>query len=297
MDSVTVIETASQFADMMEQLSHARYIAIDTESNSFYAYHERICLIQISTVSNDYILDPLALKDLGPLGRILGEPNIEKIFHAASNDVLGLKRDFQFKVETLFDTAIACKLLGYKQLGLAKILEQHFGVMLNKKWQRYDWGKRPLKEEQLVYASLDTHYLISLRHNLASNLVTNNLWDTAKEAFEKASEQELQVRTFHPEAFIQIHGAQLLDPKGKRILKALYIYREREAQRRDRAPFRILSNETLVRLAHIRPQSINDFSKIKGMPHSYQQGHGAYNLLGLIRKTIGYNVESGDQPE
>jgi ribonuclease D len=297
MDSVTVIETASQFADMIERLSHARHIAIDTESNSFYAYHERICLIQISTTTNDYILDPLALKDMEPLGRIMGEPNIEKIFHAASNDVLGLKRDFQFKVETLFDTAIACKLLGYKQLGLAKILEQHFGVVLNKKWQRYDWGKRPLKEEQLDYASLDTHYLISLRHSLTSDLVANNLWDIAKEAFEKASEQELQVRTFHPEAFIQIRGAHFLDPTGKRILKDLYIYREREAQRRDRAPFRVLSNETLVRLAHIRPRSMKDFLKIKGIPRSYQQGHGAYTLLGLIRKTIGYNLESAGQPE
>jgi ribonuclease D len=297
MDSVTVIETPSQFAEMIEQLSHARHIAIDTESNSFYAYYERICLIQISTTTNDYILDPLALKDLEPLGRIMEEPNIEKIFHAASNDVLGLKRDFQFKVKTLFDTAIACKLLGYKHLGLAKILEQHFGALLNKKWQRYDWGKRPLKEEQLVYASLDTHYLISLRHNLASNLVANKLWDTAKEAFEKASEQELQARTFHPEAFMQIRGARLLDPTGKSILKVLYIHREREAQRRDRAPFRILSNETLVRLAHIRPRSIKDFSNIKGMPRSYQQGHGAYTLLALIRKTIGDNVESAGQPE
>jgi ribonuclease D len=297
MDSVTVIETTPEFAKMIEQLSHARYIAIDTESNSFYAYHERICLIQISTTDNDYILDPLALKDLGPLGRILTEPSIEKIFHAASNDVLGLKRDFQFKVETLFDTAIACNLLGYKQLGLAKILQQHFGVVLNKKWQRYDWGKRPLREEQLAYASLDTHYLISLRHHLASDLVANNLWDSAKEAFEKTSAQELQVRTFHPEAFMQIRGAHLLDPIGKRILKTLYVYREREAQRRDRAPFRILSNETLVRLAHTRPQSIKDFFKVKGIPRSYQQGHGAYTLLGLIRKTIGHDVESATHSE
>ena len=93
MNSVMVIETASQFADFIEQLLTARHIAIDTESNSFYAYFERICLIQISTTERDYILDPLALKDLDALGRIMEDPEIEKIFHAASNDVLGLKRD------------------------------------------------------------------------------------------------------------------------------------------------------------------------------------------------------------
>jgi ribonuclease D len=297
MDSATVIEAASQFDEMIEQLSHARYIAVDTESNSFYAYHERICLIQISTPSRDYVLDPLALKDLRPLGMVLAEPKIEKIFHAASNDVLGLKRDFQFKVANLFDTAIACKLLGYKQLGLARILEQHFGVVLNKKWQRHDWGRRPLRQEQIDYASLDTHYLISLRHNLAFDLLSNNLWDSAREAFEKASGQELQARTFHSEAFMQLRGAHSLDPAGKRVLKALYVYREHEARRRDRAPFRIFSNETMVRLAHLRPQGIRDFLKIKGIPRGYQEGRGAYTLLGLIRKAIGYDVEPGDQLE
>jgi ribonuclease D len=229
---------------------------------------------------------------LGPLGSILADPKIEKIFHAASNDVLGLKRDFQFVVHNLFDTAIACSLLGYKQLGLARILEQHFGVLLNKKWQRYDWARRPLKEEQLDYASLDTHYLIPLRHSLAAELTAKNLWDAAREAFEKASEQELQERTFHPEAFIQIRGAQSLDPAGKRILRALYLYREHEARRRDRAPFRVLSNETLLRLAHQRPRNIQEISEMKGIPRSYQVGHGAHSLLGLIRKTIGGHTKS-----
>jgi ribonuclease D len=296
MDSAVVIETAPQFADLIEQLSHAGYIAIDTESNSFYAYFERICLLQISTTERDYILDPLALKDLGAIRTILADPKVEKIFHAASNDVLGLKRDFQFKVRNLFDTAIACKLLGYQQLGLAKILEQHFGVILDKKWQRYDWGKRPLKGEQLDYASLDTHYLIPLRHSLAAELVVKNLWDTAKEAFERTSEQELQERIFHPEACLQFRGAQSLDPAGKLILKALYLYREQEAQRRNKAPFRILSDETLLRLAHQPPRSIHEFSRIKGIPRSYQAGHGAYSLLGVIRKTVERSVELAGSP-
>lgn len=291
MDSVTVVETASQFADFIQQLLNAPQIAIDTESNSFYAYFERICLIQVSTTERDYILDPLALKDLAALGKVLEDPKIEKIFHAASNDVLGLKRDFQFQVRNLFDTAIACKLLGYKQLGLARILEQHFGVLLDKKWQRCDWGKRPLKEEQLDYASLDTHYLIPLRHNLTEDLLTQNLCELAKEAFARISEQELQERTFHPEAFLQIRGTQTLDPEGKRILKALYLFRDREAKRRDRAPFRILTDETLVRLAQARPQTVGDFSKVKGMPRSYQEGRAAFSLLGLIRKTLGSCME------
>ncbi len=287
MDSVVVIETTSQLTDFIEQIANAGHIAIDTESNSFYAYFERICLIQVSTAERDFILDPLTLKDLGGLGQILADPKVEKIFHAASNDVLGLKRDYQFQVNNLFDTAIACQLLGYKQLGLARILEQHYGVVLDKKWQRHDWGKRPLQTEQLAYASLDTHFLIPLRHHLAQELAARELWDTAREAFAKAAAQELQERAVRPDAFLQIRGARALDATGKRVLKALYLYRDREARRRDRAPFRVLTDETLVRLAQEQPQTVRDFSRVKGIPRSYQEGRAAFSLLGIIRRTAG----------
>jgi ribonuclease D len=285
MEPVIVVERPAQFDELMAELANAPYISIDTESNSFYAYFERVCLIQISTEQQDYIVDPLTVPDMKALGEILEDPGCEKIFHAAPNDVLGLKRDYGFKICNIFDTAIAAKLLGYKHLGLAKILEEHFGVYLNKKWQRYDWGKRPLQAEHFNYARLDTHYLIPLRHRLAADLHDNELWEPASEAFQKACEQEAQTKSFQPEGFIQIHGAKSLDQAGRRVLKALYTYREHEARKRNRAPFRILSNETLFRLACARPKNVQDFTEIKGLPRSYQRSHAAHSLLDLIRKT------------
>lgn len=293
MKPATVIESPSDLEALAEKLNNTRYVAIDTESNSFYAYFEKLCLIQISCADEDYVLDPLALNDLQPLAEVLADPGIEKIFHAASNDVMGLKRDFHFRICNLFDTAIACKFLGYRQLGLAKILEEHFGVTLNKKWQRHDWGKRPLEQEQINYARLDTHYLITLRHRLAADLHAQQLWETAKEAFEKACEQVTQDKIFHPEAFMQIHGARTLDFVGKRILRALYLYREEEARRRNRAPFRVLSNEALLRLALQRPKDMRDFSRVKGLPRSYNRSHTAQHLLDLIRKVE--NSASGER--
>jgi ribonuclease D len=292
MEPVRVIENSSQLMTMIDSLARERHIAIDTESNSFYAYFERLCLIQVSTETEDYIIDPLVRLDLGPLGEILANPDIEKILHAASNDVLGFKRDYNFKIQNLFDTAVACKLLGYQQLGLARILEEHFGVELDKKWQRHNWGKRPLMESQLNYARYDTHYLISLRHRLAADLKERELWEVHRLACEKICDQELQIKRFRPESFMHINGARALDSTGKRILKALYLYREQEAKRRNRAPFRILSNETLLRLANQRPKDVKDFSKIKGLPRTYYKAHAARNLLELIRKTEGF---SGDE--
>ncbi len=286
MKPATVVETPSQLYALIRELEQARPIAIDTESNSFHAYYERICLIQISTGEVDYIVDPLAVKDLQPLIEIMADPRIEKVFHAASNDITGLRRDFKFDVSNLFDTAIACKMLGYKQLGLATILEQHFGVRLNKKWQRHNWGKRPLTDEQINYARLDTHYLIPLRDHLARELRAGDMWEQTLEMFRRAAAQESQERVFQPEGFLRLHGARSLDPVGKSILRTLYLFRDKEARRRNRAPFRIFSNEVLVTLAMHRPSEVKDLYRLKGLPHFYRTGRAAYHLVEIIRKIV-----------
>jgi ribonuclease D len=152
---------------------------------------------------------------------------------------------------------------------------------------------RPLTDEQLNYARQDTRYLIPLRHILSALLSEKEgLWDAAREAFQKVCDQELQERPFRPEGFIQIRGARTLDSRGKRILKALYLYREQEARRRDRAPFRIMTNETLLRIASHRPENIHEFAKIKGLPRTYLRSHQVQNLLNLIRKTGSYRDEA-----
>lgn len=291
MKPFVLVDNSSTLREMLEELSKARHIALDTESNSFFAYSEKVCLIQISTCDNDYIIDPIVLKDLEPLGELLANPDIEKILHAASNDIIGLKRDFHFHCKNLFDTAVACKLLGYQHLGLANIMQEHFGVQLNKKWQRCDWGQRPLHQQQLDYARLDTHYLIPLRHHLATGLDARDLWDKAREACDKLREQTQAERPFHPDGFIHIKGARSLDTTGKKVLRALYIYRDREAQRKDRAPFRILSNEILLRLARNRPNSFGEFSKTKGLPQPYKKGRKAQDLLDIMHRYETVNAD------
>ncbi|SPF43768.1 3'-5' exonuclease [Syntrophobacter sp. SbD1] len=291
LNSVTLIENQHDFSKFILDLENSAHVAIDTESNSFYAYFNRICLIQVSTEEQDYIIDPFSVGDIKALGEVLSSPDIEKIFHAAPNDIAGLKRDFKFLVNNVFDTSIAAKMLGYKQLGLAPILLEYFGISLDKKWQRYDWGRRPLRDEQIEYARFDTHFLIPLRHKLVAELTEKDLFDTAREAFEKLCVQQFAEKQFRPGDFLHIYGAQSLDIVGKRILKALYLFREKEARRRDRAPFRILTNETLLRLALQRPKSVQDFSKIKGIPRVYLTSRAAVQLLELIRK----NEEQEDE--
>ena len=103
---------------MVKRLSSESILAVDTESNSLYAYKERVCLIQFSTPQDDFLVDPLALDDLSPLESLFAAPNIEKIFHAAEYDLITLKRDYKYEFENLFDTMLAARILGWEEIGL-----------------------------------------------------------------------------------------------------------------------------------------------------------------------------------
>jgi len=111
-------------------------IAVDTEADSFHHYREKVCLIQLSFGTTDALIDPLAGLDLTPLGSVLGEPAIRKVFHGGDYDVRLLGRDAGIEVRGLFDTMVAARLVGETAFGLAALLSKHFGVVLDKRWQR-----------------------------------------------------------------------------------------------------------------------------------------------------------------
>jgi ribonuclease D len=116
------IDHDTDFRRLVNQLVQEPLIAVDTESNSLYAYRERVCLVQLSTRTADYIVDPLRIADMGPLGTLLADPNIEKVFHAAEYDLMCLKREYDFVVNNLFDTMVVARIIGHRAVGLNRML-------------------------------------------------------------------------------------------------------------------------------------------------------------------------------
>jgi ribonuclease D len=283
MNPPRLITRQAELLAVLRDWQGERYLAVDTETDSFYAYTPRVCLIQVSCGRGDFILDTLSIEDLSPLGTILSDPRIEKILHAADNDLIGLKRDFGFMVQPLFDTAVACRLLGRKQLALASILAEEFGAISNKKLQRGNWAKRPLSAEQLYYAQLDTHFLIELRHRLHRELVARRLWEAAEKRFaflERLRPKPEKPR--HENGYLRLKGAERLSADSLRALKALFAYRERLAQEANRAPFRVMTNEVLIRLAQELPRDLPSLLRIRGLPRRFG-GRAAQELLRVLK--------------
>ncbi len=256
--AAVLVDAPRAFDQMMAELAEEQAIALDTESDSLYRYFYRVCLIQISTRRKDYLVDPLRLSGLAPLASILADPGVEKVFHAAENDILMLKRDFGFTFANVFDTMLAARILGWPQVGLANLLYRHFGVVLDKRAQLTDWGHRPLSAAQLSYARLDSHYLLDLRDLLARELRAARRWREAEEAFSALPHIEYVEKPFDPEGFWRIRDARALKPHELAVLRELYLWRDEQARRLDRPPFKVLGDDTLVLLSQRQPQRLED---------------------------------------
>jgi len=237
-----------------EELASQQILAIDTESNSLYAYQEQVCLVQISTRLKDYLIDARALPDLSPLAEIFNSDRILKVFHAAEYDLICLFRDYGFRFNFIFDTMLAARILGFQHVGLGALLEKYFGVQMNKKYQRADWGKRPLKPEMLEYARQDSHYLIALQEQLRAELVAADLLDLAVEDFTRLTIGIEDTTETCADDFWKIHGARDLSPEKAAVLKALYNFRESVAKAQNKPSFKVLSNQTLIELATACPK-------------------------------------------
>lgn len=247
---------------------------VDTESNSLHAYRERVCLLQISTSQRDYLVDPLALPDLSPLRGFFADRAVEKIFHAAEYDLLCLRRDFGFRVKGLFDTHAASRSLGRRACGLNALLVEEFGIALDKPMQRANWGRRPLSQRMMEYARLDTHYLPVLRDRLAARIDSAGLWEELRDEFvrlESIPDSPSITPDVHP--FWKLRGAYDLSRAQRTVLFALHTWREREAERIDRPPFHILSEEAMLRLAKSSPATLEDLAAA-GLPRRIIQRRG-----------------------
>ena len=242
---------------LAKRLAQQARLAVDTESNSLHAYQEQVCLIQFSTPETDYLVDPLALKDLSAIAPLFSNPRIEKVFHAVEYDQICLKRDFGITFENIFDTMQAARILGYKQVGLDSMLAEKLGITLNKHYQKADWGERPLSPEMLNYARLDTHHLLDLRDRLQEELEERGRWELAREEFARLALGNGNLKTELP-AWQRVKGTRDLSRRQLAILQELCTWRAAQAERLHRPVFKVMDDGRLVSIVLAEPKTRKD---------------------------------------
>jgi len=291
----TPVFTNGCFHAMMERIRGARRLAIDTEADSLYHYFEKVCLLQLSTDTETFIIDPLTVTAVGELGTLMSNPAVEKVFHAAGYDIFCLRRDYNFTFKNIFDTHLAGSLLGYEFLGLGAMMEALLGVHHSKGCQRDDWSRRPLLAGQLEYAAMDTYHLLRLRDALEEELRLKGRLEWALEEFEAMAATERSGKEFDPEGFRRIKGFQALDARKRLVLRALYLFRDDAARKLDAPPFKVMNNSVLVDLARRPPLSVQELFKRPGVSFRVSRRFGA-EIVGLITAAAAGDPAILDRP-
>jgi ribonuclease D len=242
-----VVDNEQKLQEFLPTLRNASWVAVDTEADSLHAYPEKVCLIQISTVAGDRLIDPLAELVLDPvLDALSGH---ELIMHGADYDLRLLRKHHEFVPSAIFDTMLAARLLGLRQFSLCHLVETYLGVKLEKGPQKANWAMRPLTERMERYARNDTHYLKPLSDQLKAELEAKGRLEWHRESCARLIADSSQQRRVDMDSVWRLRGSHLLGRPALAVLREVWRWRENEAVSSNRPPFFILSHELLVQVA------------------------------------------------
>jgi ribonuclease D len=267
-----IIASNAGLPELLKKIDVADRVALDTEADSLHSYKEKLCLIQISVpvvagivdagrerhefelnldqqsrLQQDFIVDPLSDLDLQPLRRALESREI--VLHGSDYDLRMLRRGLNFTAARIFDTVIAARLLGVREFSLGALVKRFFGVELHKHSQKANWAVRPLSPRMLKYALNDVHYLLPLAANLEEELDELHRGEWFRQSCDRAIEVASTSRERSQDELWRITGAGALEPRSGAVLRALWQWREKEAEMADRPPFHILQNQELLKAA------------------------------------------------
>ncbi len=242
-----MVDTEQKLEAFLPVLQTATWVALDTEADSLHAYPEKVCLIQISTVAGDKLIDPLAGIKLGELLKPLSRH--ELIMHGADYDLRLLRKHHEFVPGAIFDTMLAARLLGMRRFGLRDLVEIYLGVKLEKGPQKANWALRPLTPRMEKYARNDTHYLKPVADRLKPELEQKGRLAWHRESCARL----ISDCSRHPPADLdsvwRVKGSHVLGRPALAILRELWRWRESEAIHANKPPFFVLSHQTLVDIA------------------------------------------------
>ncbi|HCY83505.1 MAG TPA: ribonuclease D [Desulfobacteraceae bacterium] len=278
------VDTDTALAKICRELEHESLIGVDLEADSMHSFTEKICLIQIAGSRQAYLVDPFLISDFQPFSRILENSSIIKVLHGSDFDVRSLDRELSVKIENLFDTEIACRFLNVKERGLGALLKNHFGVHVDKKFQKVDWSKRPLKQDMIEYSVGDVAHLKPLHDLLKGQLADMGRLHWAEEEFEAQARVKYEPNHQFP-LFKRFKGAGKMDNRRLAVLEELLKVRLAQAEKKDLPLFKIMSNQSILTMAQEQPRNVKAILDMRALSKK-QAGMYADLCVEAIRSAL-----------
>lgn len=244
----TLIDSPNQLEPLLAALDRVDEVALDTEADNMFHYRTRVCLLQFLVDGQIFLVDVLAPIPLAPLWEKLATKHL--LMHGSDFDLRLLADLCQFRPKSIFDTMLAAQLLNRQRIGLAALLEQHFGVVLDKEGQKANWSKRPLTKKLLDYAALDVWHLPALRDILTRELAQLDRLDWLDQQCQRQIESGLIGFPRDDENDWRIGRSERLRGRGLGVLHAIWHWREEWARILDVPPFKVCNSDLLLNIAY-----------------------------------------------
>ena len=262
---VLFISSSAELERFCERASSSKVLAVDTEFLRERTYHPRLCLLQLSTSSDDIAaVDPIAIGDLSPVERLFRDPGITKVIHACSQDLEVLDGTMGCVPQPLFDTQVAAAFLGQRmQIGYGPLVEAYTGVHLPKTESLTDWSRRPLEPEQLEYAEDDVRYLPEIYERMVAELVERDRMSWVLPEMQALTVPS-HYRHVPEDAYLHLKRSGGLGRRQLAVAREVCAWRERTADRRDIPRRWVLSDEVVVEVCKRAPADVQRLRRIRG---------------------------------
>ncbi|XP_010010355.1 PREDICTED: exosome component 10, partial [Nestor notabilis] len=256
------ITTLDELVELNEKLMNCKEFALDLEHHSYRSFLGLTCLMQISTRTEDFIIDVLELRsDMHVLNETFTDPAIVKVLHGADSDVEWLQKDFGLYLVNMFDTHQAARLLNLGKHSLDHLLKLYCNVDADKQYQLADWRIRPLPEEMMQYARDDTHYLLYIYDKVREALWERGnelptqlqiVWQRSKDICLKKYIKPL----FTDESYLELYRRQKkhLNTQQLSAFRLLFAWRDKIARQEDESTGYVLPNHMLSKIAEELPK-------------------------------------------
>lgn len=289
-----LVEGVNELKELASKLRGVNEFAVDLEHNQYRSFQGLTCLMQISTRTEDFIIDTLKLRiHVGPyLREIFKDPSKRKVMHGADRDILWLQRDFGIYVCNLVDTGQASRVLQLERNSLEHLLHYFCGVTANKEYQNADWRLRPLPNEMLKYAREDTHYLLHIYDLMKSKLIwsSTNENDLLLEVYKRSNEICMQLYEkdlLTDTSYLYIYGLQEADFDSKQlaVVAGLCQWRDNIARAEDESTGYILPNKALLEIAKNMPITAGKLLRLVKSKHPFVERY-INDVISIIRSSI-----------
>lgn len=246
--SFQLIQTPADLKAFAHRIRREKMLGVDLEADSMFHYKEKVCLLQMAGNGENVVIDPLEVNDLSSLAPIFKNRNVCKVLHGSDYDIRSLYRDFSIEINNLFDTQLASMFLGEQETSLGAVVNRRFGVVMDKRYQKKDWSRRPLPGGMIQYAASDAVHLIPLARMLMEELEAKNRLEWVKEECRLLAGVRPMGNGEEP-LFLRFRGAGRLQRRNLAILEELLQYRRQLALKKDRPLFKVFSNKSLLTIA------------------------------------------------